>query len=65
MTVGELVTELTGCDPGDMLVWEARSEALLVIGVRPGMHQEWAESEPLRLTAEDQSFLGVLRIRNY
>ncbi len=65
MTVGELVTELTGCDPEDLLVWEARSEALLVIGVRPGMHQEWPENENLRLTAQDIHFLGALRIRNH
>ncbi len=64
MTVGELAAELAGCDPEDTLVWEARSEAFLVIGVRPGMHQPWADLDALLLTREDQSFLDALRIRN-
>jgi hypothetical protein len=64
MTVRELVALLSGCDPNGTLVCEARSEALLLIGVRGGMHQVWPEAESLGLTVEDQDFLCALHIRN-
>ena len=64
MTVGELAAELEACNPENTLVWEARSEAFLVIGVRPGMHQPWVEPDALHLTKADRRFLSTLYIRN-
>ena len=62
MTVRELMTKLSRCNPESVVVCEARSEALLVIGQRTGMHETWQE-ERLRLTVEDEDFLCALRIR--
>ncbi len=64
MTVRELVALLSGCNPESLLVWEARSEAFLVIGIRPGMHQTWSDPEPLCLTLRDREFLGSLHVRD-
>ncbi len=64
MTVGELAAELEACDPEDTLVWEARSEAFLVIVVRPGMHQPWVDPDALHLTKADRRFLDTLHIRD-
>jgi hypothetical protein len=63
MTVRELMAMLSRCNPESTVVCEARSEALLVIGRRTGMHEAWPE-EPLVLTVEDQDFLCALRIRH-
>ncbi len=63
MTVRELIAMLSRCNPESTVVCEARSEALLVIGTRTGMHEAWS-AEPLELTAADEDFLCALRIRN-
>jgi hypothetical protein len=63
MTVRELVALLSRCNPDATVVCDARSEALLVMGVRGGMHQEWPASEPLLLNLEDEDFLCTLHIR--
>lgn len=39
---------LSRCNPESTVVCEARSEALLVIGRRTGMHEAWPD-EPLAL----------------
>ena len=62
MTVGELVALLLTCDPRDIIICEACSEALLVVGNRGGMHPEWQDEKPLLLTSEDVQFLHALRI---
>lgn len=63
MTVRELMAMLSRCNPESTVVCEARSEALIVIGRRTGMHEAWPD-EPLALTVEDEGFLCALRIRN-
>ncbi len=64
MTVRELVALLSRHDPDSLVICDARSEALLVIGVRPGMNQSWSDTEPMRLTVEDEGFLCAMHIRN-
>jgi hypothetical protein len=63
MTVRELVALLSGCNPDSTVLCDARSEALVVVGVRGGMHQEWPATEPLFLSVEDKDFLCAMRIR--
>jgi hypothetical protein len=63
MTVRELVELLSGCDSDSTVICDARSEALIVVSVRGGMHQEWPAAEPLFLSDEDNDFLCALRIR--
>ncbi len=63
MTVRELIAVLAKCNPESTVILEARSEALLVIDARPGMHETWPAADPLVLTVEDEDFLGALRIR--
>ena len=62
MTVRELVELLSECDPDSTVICDTRSEALIVVSVRGGMHQEWP-AEPLFLSVEDKDFLCALRIR--
>ena len=62
MTVRELVELLSECGPDSTVICDTRSEALLVVSVRGGMHQEWP-AEPLFLSVEDKDFLCALRIR--
>jgi hypothetical protein len=64
MTVRELIAVLSACNPESTVICEARSEALLVIGARPGMHEEWLATEPLNLTVADEDFLDALHIRH-
>ena len=64
MTVRELVARLSGCDPDGTVVYEARSEAFLVIRVQAGMHQPWPDAWSLPLTVEDEDFLCALRMRS-
>ncbi len=52
---------LSHCNPESRVICEARSEALLVIGQRTGMHEAWPE-ELLILTVEDEEFLRAARI---
>jgi hypothetical protein len=61
MTVRELMVMLSRCNPESTVICDARSEALLVIGTRTGMHEAWI-AEPLELTVEDEDFLCALRI---
>lgn len=63
MTVRELVALLSRCDPDATVICDTRSEALLVMSVRGGMHQEWPASVPLLLNREDEDFLCALHIR--
>jgi hypothetical protein len=63
MTVRELVATLSRCNPDDTVICDARSEALLVIGIKPGMHQECGDANLLVLTGKDAEFLNALRIR--
>ncbi len=63
MTVRELVTSLSECDPDDTVVCDARSQALLVIGMHPGMHEQWHGTTDLPLNVHDTEFLASLRIR--
>lgn len=63
MTVRELIATLSSCNPDDTVICDARSEALLVIGVHGGMYQEWPDATPLDLTVKDAAFLNALRIR--
>ncbi len=63
MTVRELIAALSKCNPEAQVMYEARSEALLVLDRRPGMHQTWSE-EPLTLTVADEDFLDALHIRH-
>lgn len=62
MTVRELIAALSKCNPEDTVIYESRSEALLVMNQHPGMHQTWSD-EPLVLTVADEDFLGALHIR--
>ncbi len=64
MTVRELMAVLAQCNPESTVICEARSEALLVINPRPGMHEPWPADDPLALTVADEDFLGALRIRS-
>ncbi len=64
MTVRELITALSKCNPESTVICEARSEALLVINRQPGMHQTWPSDDLLVLTVEDEDFLGALHIRH-
>jgi hypothetical protein len=63
MTVRELVELLTGCNPDSTVMCDARSEALVAVGVRGGMHQEWPAAEPLFRSVEDKDFSCAQRIR--
>ncbi len=63
MTVRELIAALSKCHPEGTVMCEARSEALLVLNPRPGMHQTWSEEE-FPLTVADEDFLGALHIRD-
>lgn len=63
MTVRELIAVLSQHDPESQVICDARSEALLILGVRPGMHQEGPQEERLRLSREDRKFLGAMHIR--
>jgi hypothetical protein len=64
MTVRELIAVLSACNPESTVICEARSEALVAIDPRPGMHQAWTADEPLVLTVADEDFLGALHIRH-
>lgn len=55
---------LSACNPESTVICAARSEALLVINRRPGMHEEWPAAEPLVLTVADEDFLDALHIRH-
>ncbi len=63
MTVRELIAALSKCNPEGTVMFEARSEALLVLNPRPGMHPTWSD-EALALSVEDEDFLGALHIRD-
>lgn len=64
MTVGELMSVLARYQPEDLVICDTRSDALVVIAQRPGMHQVWTADEVLYLTAEDRKFLCALHIRD-
>ena len=62
MTVANLVALLSCCDPRDTVICDARSEALLVIANRGGMHPQWEEEQTTGFNADDEEFLTMLHI---
>ncbi|MGI9103672.1 MAG: hypothetical protein ACR2IF_14630 [Terriglobales bacterium] len=64
MRVRDLLAVLSQHDPESQVVWDARSEAFLIVGTRSGMHQEWPQEQALRLSREDRSFLGEMHIKD-
>jgi hypothetical protein len=61
MKVRELLTLLSSADPEDIVVFEASSESLLLISVRPGMNQTFEDLTVL--TLEEKELLRAMHIQ--
>jgi hypothetical protein len=59
----ELADRLSTADPEGTVVFDHENRCVIVVVVRPGMHQPF-EEEPdlLRLTEQDKRFLQAMRI---
>lgn len=61
MNVCELLTILSRADPEDIVVYDTYSDCLLLITVRPGMHQ--VVEDCTGFTAKEQEWLRQMHIR--
>jgi hypothetical protein len=61
MKVRELLTLLSRADPEDIVVFQASSESLLLISIRPGMNQRFEDLTVL--TLEEKELLRAMHIQ--
>jgi hypothetical protein len=59
----EVAARLAHADPEGTVIFDHANRCLIVVVVRPGMHQPFEEeTDPLRLTEQDKQFLQAMRI---
>lgn len=61
MKVCELLEALSGADPDDIVVFDSSSDSLLLMSIRPGMHQMLEDSAALAVGEEE--FLHAMHIQ--
>lgn len=58
-----LAARLSTADPEGTVIFDQENRCVIVVVVRPGMHQPFDEEpDPLRLTEQDKQFLQAMRI---
>lgn len=59
----QLAARLSTADPEGTVIFDPENRCVIVVVVRPGMHQPFdEETDLLRLTEQDKQFLQAMRI---